>query len=345
VKEPAPKLFQEDKIPINPLCCEKVEMAKILVTGGAGFIGSHLVDRLMEEGHSVLVVDNLSSGDLSFISQWLNDKDFKFIKGDITDASNLSRVFEEKVDVVFHLAANPEVRLGDPRVHFHQNLYATYLILESMRRHRVKEIIFASSSTVYGETSVLPTPENYAPLKPISVYGSAKLAAEALISGYSHTFKIRGTSLRLANIIGPRSRHGVIFDFIQKLKKNPSRLEVLGDGTQTKSYLYIDDYIEAFIKIFHLDEKPLYDVYNVGSTDQVNVMKIAEIVVKAMGLDTSNVEIYCTGGVEGGRGWIGDVKVMLLDVRKLLSTGWKPRYTSEEAVRLTAEHLRGELEG
>ena len=313
-----------------------------LVTGGAGFIGSHLVDELMRRGCRVVVFDNLSSGSVENISRWLGHRGFTFIQGDLLDVGETYRAVGD-ADVVFHLAANPEVRVGSvsPEVHYRQNVEATFNLLEAVRRSRsVETFVFTSSSTVYGEPRRIPTPENYSPLEPISVYGASKLACEALITSYAHTYGFRAVIYRLANIVGPRSRHGVIYDFIRKLRSNPRELEILGDGTQTKSYLYVSDCVEAMLLGLEKADGQV-EVFNVGSEDQLNVKKIAEIVVREMGLE--NVNFRLTGGVDGGRGWKGDVKNMLLDVGKLKSLGWKPRYNSEESVRLAAKSLISEI--
>jgi len=312
---------------------------KLLVTGGAGFIGSHLVERLLIDGFEVTCLDNLSAGNIDNLKNALKNKFFHFIKGDIRNRIDIQNVLDD-YDTIFHFAANPEVRLGDPEIHFSSNILGTFNILESMRKSDVKRIVFASSSTVYGDASVLPTPENYSPLQPISVYGASKLACEALISSYCHVYGFNGICLRYANIIGPRLRHGVIYDFIMKLKKNPRRLEILGDGTQRKSYLYISDAINATTFIWNRCRKGYY-VYNVGNKDSITVMDIARIVVELMNL--RNVEFYTTGGVDGGRGWKGDVKYMLLSIEKLESIGWRPKYNSMESVKMTAKALIEEL--
>ena len=202
----------------------------------------------------------------------------------------------KNVDVVFHLAANPEVRVGsqNPKVIYENNIATTFNLLEAMRKHNVKHLIFTSSSTVYGEAKIVPTPEDYSPLKPISVYGASKLACEALISAYAHTFKIKSLALRLANMVGTKSNHGVIHDFIMKLKRNPKQLKILGDGTQKKSYLHIKDCINA---ITHLNkaftkEEVSCDIYNIGSEDWKTVKEIAEIVVSQMGLTNVKISIY-----------------------------------------------------
>ncbi len=306
-----------------------------LVTGGAGFIGSHLVDFLIETGETVRVLDNLSAGDLANLSTWLPSPRMKVFQGDIL---NKESVFEalKGCDTVFHLAANPEVRSekASPHDHFKQNIEATYNLLECMREvGGVERFVFASTSTVYGEPSEIPTPETYGPLKPISHYGASKLASEALSTSYASMCEFGCVIYRLANVIGPRSNHGVIYDFVNKLREDPSRLEVLGDGTQSKSYLYVDDCIAGIMAgLVDLDGDIM--VYNIGSVDRVDVMSIADAVIDAMALE--NVEIRTTGGVSGGRGWKGDVKKMQLDLSSLKSRGWSAKMSSLEAVKETA---------
>jgi len=310
---------------------------RILVTGGAGFIGSHLVDALMSRGFEVVVLDNLSSGCLENVAKWLKDSNFRFVRGDLLSLDEVLNVLDG-CRIVFHLAANPEVRVGSisPNIHFRENILATFNLLEAIRKaENVERLVFTSSSTVYGEAEI-PTPENCALLRPISVYGASKLACEALISAYAHSYGFNAYIYRLANIVGPRSRHGVIVDFVKKLSENPRELEILGDGAQSKSYLYVDDCVEALLLSL---ERSLghFEIFNVGSEDQVDVLTIARIVAEEMGL--ANVKFRLTGGVNGGRGWIGDVKNMLLDISKLKKVGWKPRYNSLEAVKLTVKSI------
>ncbi|MEM3897569.1 MAG: NAD-dependent epimerase/dehydratase family protein [Nitrososphaerota archaeon] len=311
---------------------------RVLVTGGAGFIGSHLVDALMRSGYEVRVIDNLSQGRIENISRWIGAPGFEFIEGDVADEV-IMREAVKSCDAVFHLAANPEVRLGDPRVHYKENVHATYVVLEAMRANDVKKMIFTSSSTVYGEARIMPTPEDYSPLLPISMYGACKLASESLIIGYCMMYDMGAAILRLANIVGPRARHGVIVDFIRKLRSNPRRLEILGDGEQTKSYLLVDDCVDAIMRAFERTDRGV-EIYNVGSEDAINVKTIAGIVIEELGL--RDVEITYTGGVEG-RGWRGDVRKMLLDISKIKSLGWRPRHNSAESVRLAAKALKEEL--
>lgn len=316
--------------------------ARMLVTGGAGFIGSHLVDALMKKGGTVTVIDNLSTGSKDNIARWIGHPNFTFIKGDCLDRQDIRKAMKN-CELVFHLAANPEVRVGvaNTKIDFEQNIVATYNVLEEMCKSKTaKTMLFTSTSTIYGEAEILPTPEDYAPLEPISLYGASKLACEALISAYCHTFNMNGVIYRFANIVGSRSRHGVIWDFIHKLMKNPTQLEILGDGTQTKSYLTVDDCIDALLfGLEHASEK--VETYNIGSEDQINVTDIAKIVTEEMHL--KNVEFRYTGGVEGGRGWIGDVKTMFLDISKLKKLGWKPKHNSAESVRTATNQILEEL--
>jgi UDP-glucose 4-epimerase len=317
------------------------EFSNVLVTGGAGFLGSHIVDRLIQMGCFVRVLDNLSGSRLDILRIRPDSRDCEFLCGDLKDL-NVAEKAVVGVEVVFHLAANPEVRVAevDPSIHFHENLLTTFNILEAMRKSEVaKLIVFFSSSTVYGEPKEVPTSEDYVPLLPISIYGASKLGCEALIGAYCHTFGVRGLSFRLANIVGGRSSHGVVVDFVRKLRENPRELEILGDGNQSKSFLYVSDLVEAVFVALRsfLDCGEVVEVYNVGSLDRVDVKRIAEIVSDEMGLQ--GVRFKFTGGVDGGRGWKGDVKTMLLSTDKLLSLGWRPKFNSEEAVRLCCREL------
>ncbi len=313
----------------------------VLVTGGAGFIGSHLVDTLMSTDYSVRVVDNLSNGSIENLKRWQHNPRFEFVQADLKSLDITRRLMTD-VELVFHLAANPDVRssMSDPSVHFSENLIATFNILEAMRKgDTAKCLVFTSSSTVYGEADVLPTPENYGPLLPISVYGATKLACEALISSYCFTLGLEGIVLRLANIVGSRSSHGVILDFINKLEQNPSELQILGDGTQTKSYLHVRDLVGAIftiLKDFSERENRL-EVYNVGSLDQINVVDIAKIICEEMKIPSVNFRFDCAAS--DGKGWKGDVKTMRLSVEKLLKLGWKPTRNSEEAVRSSCREI------
>lgn len=300
---------------------------KIIVTGGAGFIGSHMVDRLLALGNQVTVIDNLSSGKLEFLKAHIEDPNFKFVELDILEKDILKKTITE-ADMIYHVAANPDVRLGafDTGIHLEQNIIATYNLLEVMRVNKLKNISFTSTSTIYGEAATIPTPEDYGPLIPISLYGASKLACEALITSYCHTFEMNSWIFRFANIVGPRSTHGIIVDFINKLKKNPGSLEILGDGQQRKSYLHVSDCIDAML--FSVDKcHEMVNIFNIGSDNTINSTQIGEIVVREMGIE--NVKFNYTGGK---RGWKGDVPGMLLSIDKLKSLGWKPYHDSQSSI-------------
>ncbi len=299
---------------------------RILITGGAGFIGSNMVEELYEN-NELTVVDNLSNVDDRYIKKYQGKKGFRFINTDIADEEAFSKV--EPQDMVIHLAANSDVRGGsnDPVVDFVNNVQGTMLVLEFMRRTDTPEILFASSSTVYGEATVFPTPEEYGPYLPISSYGASKMSGEGFISAYSHYYGIRGTIFRFANIVGKNSTHGVIFDFINKLKKNSDSLEILGDGTQRKSYLHVSDCVKSMLYIHEKTSRT--DIYNLGNRETTSVMKIADYVVNEMGL--KNVKYNMKPGKDG-RGWRGDVKIAQLKVDKMFSTGWKNSLNSDESV-------------
>ena len=314
---------------------------QVFVTGAAGFIGSHLTEKLLDLGLEVTGFDNLSTGRKSNLSCALKNPRFRFIQGDLLDPSKTRRTLGES-ELVFHLAADPEVRTGaqHPRSHFEQNLSTTLNLLEAMRKRGTStKLVFASTSTVYGEPSVIPTPEDYGPLLPISTYGATKLACEALAASYTQLLPLQVVIFRFANVVGTRAKHGVLYDFIMKLCKDPRRLEVLGDGTQTKSYLHVDDCVDAFLMSFNDGFwRDSVMVYNIGSEQQTDVLKIARTVIEAMNLN--NVAITTTGG----RAWPGDVRTMQLDISKIKRHGWNPRRSSDEAVRLGAQQLIQELQ-
>jgi len=240
-------------------------------------------------------------------------------------------------DFIFHLAANPDVMLGSEHTHVHleQNVLATYNLLEAMRKNDVRQMAFTSTSTVYGEAARVPTPEDYGPLLPISLYGASKLSCEALISSYCHTFQMQSWIYRFANIVGERGTHGVLVDFIRKLRENPGKLEILGSGKQRKSYLEVKDCVRAMIHAVEHSTGEV-NVFNIGSEDSVDVTEIADIVVGQMGLD--GVEYNYTGGIDG-RGWRGDVKLMLLSIEKIKMLGWSPELGSAKALEVAVKAL------
>ena len=313
----------------------------ILVTGGAGFIGSHKVDRLVGEGFRVRVVDNLSSGRRENIRRHLDSGSVELIVGDLKDPGVALKAVEG-VATVFHFAANPEVRVSttNPEVHFNENIVATFNLLEAMRRRGVGEIVFASSSSVYGEPEEIPVGED-APVRPVSVYGASKASCESLIHAYAKLYGFKAVALRYANVAGPRLRHGVIWDFIVKLRGNPLELEILGDGEQVRSYIYIGDAVEATMTAWRKTSS-YFEVYNVASEDWVTVNELADIVIEAMGL--RNVEKKYKP-VLHGVGWLGDVKRIALRIDKMKRLGFKPSMNSREAVRRTVKDILEEIEG
>ena len=302
-------------------------LTRYFITGGAGFIGSHLVDRLIKSGE-ITVYDNLNSGSKELIQHHLGNPKFHFIQADLLDFDVLSKAIANH-DIVFNLAANPDVRAGitNTKLDLQQGMLATYNFLEAMRLNQLSKIVFASSSTVYGEAGTKAVAEDYGPLLPISLYGASKLASEGLISAFCHLFNMQAWILRIANVVGARSCHGVIFDFITKLRRNPGELEILGDGTQRKPYIHIDDCIDGMLfALEHCHEK--VNVLNLGTDSSTDVATIAAMVVEAMGL--SGVKYSYTGG---SHGWRGDIPRVSFDITRLKNLGWQPEYTSDEAVR------------
>lgn len=312
---------------------------RALVTGGAGFIGSHLIDRLVARGDDVVVIDNLSSGDVGFIQPHIDNGRVRLVEGDICNPADVGRAMAMEIDCVFHLAANPDIRLGTriTDTDLQQGTVATYNILEAMRLNDVGRIVFASSSVVYGEDAPLPTPEDHGPCMPISLYGASKQAGEGLISSWVGTFGLQAWIFRFANIIGARGTHGVIFDFIHKLKNDPTRLEVLGNGLQEKSYMEVGDCVDAMLHVMSNAHQPL-NLFNLGSHDTASVRRIAEIVVEVTGCADARIEY--TGG---DRGWAGDIPRARLGIDKMLQTGFDVTMNSEEAIRHTATCLLDEI--
>jgi len=306
-----------------------------IVTGGAGFIGSHLVDLLLSRGDSVTVIDSMVAGRMMNLEHNIGALAC-FRHADLLD-DGWQDLFAG-ADRVYHIAADPDVR-GSARKSFevyNNNVTATVRVLEAMKEYGVKEIVFTSTSTVYGEADVIPTPESYSPMVPISVYGASKLACEAMISAYAATYGMKAWVYRFANIIGSRSTHGVIYDFVQKLGKDPTQLEILGDGRQSKSYLAVENCVAAMVYAPTVSDGT-FNVFNIGSEDWVSVRRIAELIVEEMGL--FDVSFRFTGG---DRGWVGDVPMMRLSVEKLKATGWEPGITSEESVRRAIRATIGE---
>jgi UDP-glucose 4-epimerase len=314
-------------------------MSKLLVTGGAGFIGSHLIRALIPLGEydQIVAYDNLSTGNIENIKDLLQNANFNFIQSDLLDSSTLEKTVCS-CDAVFHLAASSNVPLGavNSRIDYEQNLVTTYNLLEAMRKSpSCKGMMFASTSAVYGEVNRQPISESHSRPEPISLYGATKLACESLVSGYCHMYDMSSVIVRLANIIGPGT-HGVVQDFITKLTSNPKYLEILGNGMQRKSYLYISDCIEALNKLLQIVERKTFDIFNLGSDDNITVSEIVDIIIHE--LDLNEVERKFIDKYDG-RGWIGDVRECMLDCSRMKQMGWNPRLRSKEAVVVTVRDI------
>ena len=307
---------------------------KAFITGGAGFIGSNLTDRLLQNGHEVRVYDNLSTGQLRFLDDAKNDERFSFVEGDLLDEDTLSKSMEG-FQMVFHLSANADVRFGTdhPRRDLEQNTIATFNVLEAMRHQSIRKIAFASTGSVYGEAEVIPTPED-APF-PIqtSLYASSKLAGESLISSYCEGFDFQAWIFRFVSILGERYTHGHVYDFYKKLKTDPTRLEVLGNGKQTKSYLYVQDCIDSILLAIEKGQKKV-NLFNLGVDGYCTVNDSIGWICEALGVDP---KLNYSGGE---RGWIGDNPFIYLDTQKINQLGWKPKLGIQEAILKTIKFLR-----
>ena len=309
---------------------------KILVTGGAGFIGSHLCDVLIADGHNVTVVDNLVLGKVENIKHLINNPDFRFFKEDLNNGHAMDMIFKDgEFDMVYHLAANSDIQKGgkDPMVDYQLTFNTTFNVLQMMKKYEVKKFFFASTSAIYGETYDVLN-EDYGPLKPVSNYGAGKLASEAFISAFASTYHIQTWITRFPNVVGERFTHGVIYDFIHKLQKNPNELEVLGNGEQCKPYVYVKDLVAGIQFVINNSNEP-YNVYMLGSDTRTKVKEIAAMVIEEMGL---NASIRYTGG---DRGWVGDVPEFRYDLTKVNNLGWKASYDSNDAVRKAIQMALG----
>ncbi len=311
----------------------RVAAGPAVVTDAAGAIGSVLVRALLARGREVRGIDNLSSGERANLPTGAEAGRFTFRAADLREAGAWEADFEGAAEV-WHLAANGDIRRGtaDPRIDLENGTVAAFRVLEAVRRHHVERVRFSSSSVVYGQPRVLPTPEEYGPLEPQSLYGANKLAAEGLVSAYAHSYGFRAHVFRFANIIGPGMNHGILFDFFEKLRQDPGRLEVLGDGRQAKSYLRTEECVEGMLLAADRASATV-NLFNLGTTDRISVREIAEKVVAAHG---GRARIEMTGGE---RGWVGDVPQQLLAIDRMRALGWTPKLTSAEAIDRTIAEM------
>jgi len=308
---------------------------RYLVTGCAGFIGSSLVDRFLSLGHSVIGIDNFSTGRRQFLDHAIKSSKFRLIEADLNDLDNVKRLPFKNCDFVFHLAANADVRFGTdhPRKDLEQNTLVTYNILEAMRFNEINKIAFSSTGSVYGESSVIPTPEDGPFPIQTSLYGASKAACEGLISAYCEGFGFQSWIFRFVSILGERYTHGHIFDFYEKLKAEPTYLSVLGNGRQRKSYLYIQDCIDAILLgVKNADEK--VNIFNLGVDGYVEVFDSIGWICKELNVTP---RLDYSGG---DRGWVGDNPFIFLDTKKINSLGWRPKVSIEEGVIRTVKYLR-----
>lgn len=312
-------------------------MRTILITGGAGFIGSHLVRRLLSENNKVICIDNFTLGSEENIREFISNENFLFIKEDVVNfESIISKIKDEKIDIIYHLAANSDIQKGgkNPQIDIHNTFETTYAALEIARLLGIKNFFYASTSAIYGDKGNVNLKEDMGSLMPISYYGGSKLAGEAIMSAYTHMNEMNVVVFRFPNVIGPNLTHGVIYDFAKKLNSDPKNLEILGNGTQSKPYIYVLDLVDVIMKMTE-EIKSGMNIYNIGVTGSTSVTKIADIICEEFGL--SDVKYHYTGG---NIGWKGDVSKFQYDLSKIENEGWKAKYNSDEAVKETVKNLK-----
>lgn len=313
-------------------------MKNILITGGAGFIGCHLVRKLLESGNKVICVDNFTLGSIDNIKEFYDNPNFTFYEMDIVETDALLKALEHHtIDVVYHLAANSDIQKGgiNPSIDLHDTFMTTVSVLEIMRIKGIKNFFFASTSAIYGNITDRLLSEDMGGLKPISYYGGAKLASESFISSYTYMNEMNTVVFRFPNVIGPNLTHGVIYDFVKRLRENPKELKILGDGTQQKPYIYVDDLVEVIMKM--TEEIPAgMEIYNVGVSGETSVTTIANIICEELNL--KDVVYSYTGG---NVGWKGDVPKFQYDLSKIHAKGWKAQHDSDESVRDTVKYVKG----
>jgi UDP-glucose 4-epimerase len=311
---------------------------RVCVVGGAGFIGGHFVDRLLASDvtEELTVYDNFSSGREWHLAAHQSDARLKVIKGDVRDLEHLVAVVDGH-DTMIHLASNPDIAraMTSPAVDFDQGTLLTHHVAEAARRGGVAMVLYASGSGVYGDLGHREAAEDHGPLVPVSTYGASKLAGEALLASYAAMFGITARAFRFGNVVGPRQTHGVGFDFIRRLLDDPRRLRILGDGQQSKSYIHVDDVVEAVLYAAGLATQA-FAVFNVATGDYVTVTEIAELAVDVLGLPAGGTQFEYTGG---DRGWKGDVPVVRLNTDRIRALGWKNQRTGLQALRASMESM------
>lgn len=304
---------------------------RVFIVGGAGFIGSHFTDRLVADTSTaaVTVFDNFSSGRKWHVEPHLDNSKFSMVSGDAADSQVLIEAMRAH-DLVIHLASNPDIARAakEPKIDFDSGTLLTQNVIEAMRLSGAQTLLYASGSGVYGDLGEIEVREDFGPLIPISTYGASKLAGEALISAYAHMFGMTGICFRLANVVGPRQTHGVGFDFVQRLLTNPDALDILGDGSQSKSYIHVEDVVDAMLLVAEVVESP-FEIFNVATRDYITVREIADLAIECLDLEATP-EYRFTGG---DRGWKGDVPIVRLNIEKLESLGWAPKRTSRQALK------------
>lgn len=318
---------------------------RFFIVGGAGFIGSHFVDRLLADPATagVTVYDNFSSGRELHVAAHADDPRFAVVRADVKELAILTEAMAGH-DTVIHLASNPDIAraMTEPDIDFHEGTYLTHCVVEAMRNSSAKRILYASGSGVYGDLGEYEVPEDYGPMIPVSTYGASKLAGEALIASYTAMFDMTGCAFRFGNVVGPRQTHGVGFDFVRRLVADPSYLRILGDGSQSKSYVHVDDVVDAVLLAHHRVTEQ-FRPFNVATGDYITVREIADLAIEAVGLDLAAVRLEFTGG---DRGWKGDVPIVRINTDRIRALGWTCRRSTSEALRASLQSmLEDELAG
>jgi UDP-glucose 4-epimerase len=315
---------------------------RFFIVGGAGFIGSHFVDRLLSDSATaqVTVFDNFASGRMGHIERHARDERLRVVQGDVKELEPLTEAMSGH-DVVIHLASNPDIAraVQEPQVDFWEGTYLTQNVVEAMRRSTPKRILYASGSGVYGDLGLYEADEDFGPLVPISTYGASKLAGEALIASYCHMFGLTARVFRFGNVVGPRQTHGVGYDFVRRLSQNPAELEILGDGTQSKSYIHVEDVMSAVL-LAHEHAVGTFSAYNVATGDYITVREIADLAVECMNLDPREVTYRFTGG---NRGWRGDVPIVRLSTSRIRALGWTCKRMTREALKASILAMMAEV--